>query len=189
MTHLFNKSIYEELHQFSDGNNVLQLNPTRDQFIALSFTRQSTTLLPPPYATQCKNYSHEGFTSREHCLAQCKVEAYTDSDGWPGDIFATPDVTYTFSKLWINKKSPSGHLEEGLSLDEFCRKMCGDYEDCHSVFYDVKQLRVEERDEDDYEHQQWLTIGILPPKTVDMNLVHLPKYEPIELAVSTFLIS
>ena len=176
------------MHQYSDGNNVLQLNPTKDQFIALSFNRQTTTLLPPPYATKCKNYTLEGFSSREHCLAQCKVNAYTKSDGWPGDIFATIDVTYTFSKLWMNSKSPSGHLEEGLSLDELCRKMCGDFEDCYNVFYDVKQFRVEERDEEDYEQQQWLTIGILPPKSVDMSLVHQPKYEPIEFAVRHLLL-
>ncbi|XP_054166032.1 uncharacterized protein LOC128963542 [Oppia nitens] len=173
----------KELHQYSVGNNVMQINPNTEQFVGISFTRQTTSLLPHPYATQCKNYSLEGFTSRDHCLADCKVTEYTRADGWPGDIFATNNITYTFSNLWINKKSPSGHLEEGLSVDELCRKKCGDFEDCYNIFYEVKALRIMERDEDDYEQNDWITIGILPPKSVDMTLVHQPKYETVELAI------
>ncbi|CAG2100138.1 unnamed protein product [Medioppia subpectinata] len=185
--YMFNGLIYihspKQLHQYSNGNNVWQINANRDQFIGLSFTRQTTKLLPQPYATQCKNYSLEGFTSRQHCLYDCKVTAYTTADGWPGDVFATHNVTYSFSKLWMNDKSPAGHLEEGLSVDQLCRRKCGEYEDCTTTFYEVRPLRTEERDEDDYENMDWFTIGIMPPKSVDMTMVHLPKYEPIEFAI------
>ena len=180
--------IYKEMPQFSNGNNLYQLNPNKYQFVALSFTRETTTLLPPPYATNCKNYSLEGFSSRTHCLGQCKVDAYTDTDGWPGDIFATPDIAYTFSKLWMNSLSPSSYLKEGLTLDELCEQRCGEYEDCLNVSYDVKQFRVEERDEDDNENKQWITIGILPTKAININMVHIPKYTPVAWLVSYVLI-
>jgi len=172
------------MHQFSEGNNLLQINPNKDQFIGVSFSRQTTQLLPPPYATKCKDYSEEGYSSREHCIAQCKINEYLKEDGWPGDIFATNNITYSFSKLWINSNSPSGHLEEGLSLDGKCSEKCGDFEDCQNVFYDVKQLRTIERDEEDISEHNYITIGILPPKSVDVTCVHMPKFENIELAVS-----
>jgi len=156
--------------------------------VGISFSRQATQLLPPPYATQCKDYGEEGFSSREHCIAQCKIDTYLQEDGWPGDIFATNNITYSFSKLWINSKSPSGHLEEGLTLDDKCSDKCGDFEDCQSMFYDVKQLRVVERDDDDVAEDKWITIGIYPPKSVDSTLVHMPKLESIELAVSLDLL-
>ena len=46
------------------------------------------------------------------------------------------------------------------------------------------QIAIIESIEEDYENNNWFTIGIMPPKSVDMTLVHLPKYEPVELAVS-----
>ena len=77
-------------------------------------------------------------------------------------------------------------MEEGVNAESLatCSFECGHWDDCVSVQYDVRTVRVKERDEDDKVNTHSFTIGVLPPKNVQLINKHVPKFEPIEFLVS-----
>lgn len=177
-------------HQHSSTSNVQQLDPDKHQSVSVAFERQIIKQLPPPYATNCHDYREDGYACRDECLTQCKAGLYLALDGWPGDVFANKSVTQQISKLWSNEWSSSGHLEEGLDATSLatCSYKCGHNDDCESEIYDVRTVRVHERDEDDRQESHSFTIGILPPKNLNVINTHVPKFQPIEFLVINLLI-
>ncbi|OTF84054.1 hypothetical protein BLA29_004463, partial [Euroglyphus maynei] len=187
---MFNGLIYihspEMSHQFAATSNIQQLDPDKHQFVSVSFERQMTKLLPPPYATNCYDYRMDGYACRSDCMTECKTKTYVQrADGWPGDVYADNNVSYRFSKTWTNSWSSSGHLEEGLDASELasCSYKCGQMDDCVTVQYDVRMARVRERDEDDKSQSHSFTIGILPPKNFQIINEHVPKFANIEFLI------
>lgn len=169
-------------HQHSPASNIQQLDADKHQFISIAFERQITKLLPEPYSTKCQDYRKKGFECRNDCITKCKIKKYLEHDGWPGDVYANKNVTTKFSKIWKNPWSIYGHLEEGISIAP-CSSECGFNDDCESVQYDVRTVRVKERDEDDKSQSHSLTIGVLPPKNLQIINEHVPKFERIEFLV------
>ncbi|KAI2805548.1 hypothetical protein BLOT_004546 [Blomia tropicalis] len=186
---IFNGLIYihspKLSHQYSQTSSIQQLDPDRHQFVSIAFEREVLQLLPAPYETNCYDYRQDGYSCRDDCITKCKTEIYTQMDGWPGDVYALKNVTMRLSKLWLNSWSMVGHLEEGVSAESLskCSFKCGHRDDCESVQYDVRTVRVKERDEGDSSGSHSYTIGILPPKNVQLINKHVPKYEPIEFLI------
>lgn len=153
--------------------------------VILEFEREIIQLLPPPYETNCQDYRLNGYQCREHCIAACKVERYLQIDGWPGDIYAESNVSNHFSQIWLNSHSKFGHLEEGLNVRTLnsCSDKCVRQDDCERIQYDVRTVRIKERDYDDPDINKLFQIGILPPKEVQMVIKHVPKFAPIEFLI------
>lgn len=173
-------------HQYFTQSNIVQLDPDKHQFVNIMYDKLTINLLPPPYSTMCHNYRLDGYSCREDCITNCKVKEYLKLDGWPGDVYATKNNTQAFSKYWNNEWSVNGHMEEGINIKLLsnCSFVCGHGDDCESVQYDVRTVRVIERDEDDQSVSHSFTIGILPPKSMDIINRHVPKFEKIEFLVS-----
>ena len=172
-------------HQFASTSNIQQLEPDKFSFVSVAFERTVLQLLPAPYETNCHDYRVDGFACRDDCMTDCKTRRYLKLDGWPGDVFANRSVTSRLSKVWSNTWSSVGHMEEGMNAESLatCSFECGHWDDCDSVQYDVRTVRVKERDEDDALNSHRFTVGVLPPKNVQLINRHVPKYEPIEFLI------
>lgn len=158
--------------------------------MTVAFERTILQSLPPPYETHCHDYRLDGYTCRDDCLTQCKTKLYLKLDGWPGDVYANKSVTQRISNVWSNNWSQTGHLEEGLDPESLstCSDQCGRAEDCETAQYDVRTVRIREREEEDRQESHSFTVAILPPKNGNVINKHVPKLEPIEFLVRSFLI-
>ena len=70
---------YLDVHVMARGDlhsKVIGRRVRHKQFMRLAYAKQELHLLPPPYATKCRDYRAEGLQSQEDCIAQCaKKEA------------------------------------------------------------------------------------------------------------------
>lgn len=190
-------------HQFTNPKAVQHLDPNQHQSVTVAFEREIIKLLPPPYETNCRDYRYpdsdsrmRAYQCREHCFSECRVRRFLARDGgWPGDTYAEANVTAHFSALWSNVHSAFGHLEEGGgggATEEIGKgntqcenKDCGKGEDdCRRIQYDVRTVRVSERDAEVDEQSEKFTVGVLPPKEVQLVIRHVPKFAFIEFVVS-----
>ena len=58
-------------YQFPTGEEAekISIDPLSKNFII--YTKKTIKLLPPPYATNCRNYTVSGFQSQKDCLYEC----------------------------------------------------------------------------------------------------------------------
>ena len=158
-----------------------------NQQVSLAYDRELFRLLPPPYQTSCHDYRHDGFQCREDCMTKCKVSRYLlNGLGWPGDVFANVNVTQYFSNIWINAHSMTGTLEAGMNANSLatCSVQCGLHSDCDRIQYNVRNIKQTQRDTNDDHTTRLFTIGLLPPKDVQLIIKHVPKFQFVQFFVS-----
>ena len=54
--------------------NGIHLNNIKYSSYTLSYVKTSSSLLPPPYKTMCRDYNSIGYKTLSHCIVSCKVD-------------------------------------------------------------------------------------------------------------------
>src|SRR6185437_672725 len=96
-----------------------------NNLIYITYTMKESKLLPPPYDTNCKNYSRKtNFTSKSNCFSEC-LNQFTEKHGMVLEDSVLMRDRYENSSLvlvpWKLRE-----LEGNMNIDDVLREMKND---------------------------------------------------------------
>lgn len=124
-----------------DTNAFLKLPMSTRTGFTLSYNEYRSTLLPPPYATMCRNYSKEGFTSKGGCYETClRRLSLQRMRSLHSSLAIFPNETRkmaSFMTLYADKFANKIDLPQ--EVDNICTEECS-RRDCSTVLYAPRYL-------------------------------------------------
>lgn len=187
-------------HIMQPGDDYRQLEIGSRQGIRLTYSKIASNLLPPPYPTNCRNYSHDNYESRRDCIDHCIVQVYRKACGvWHQDVRAPISENVTFSSwelltnrtLHRNCDKVAGNnfqMGKGKSIMRHCEQRCHQ-DDCISEYYTpiIKEsyftpntpVMRKRLGEEEYNYFANL-IELRMPDAPDIICTHHPKLETVE---------
>lgn len=125
-----------------DNNAFLKLPINVKLLYALTYNEYRSQLLPPPYATMCRNYAKEGFMSKAGCYETClrRLSLKTMKGLHPSlAIFPNEtEKTARFLNMFADKLITS-NLDIAQEVDNACTEECSK-RDCSTVLYSPRYL-------------------------------------------------
>ena len=164
---------------FAGGlTNGVKLNFRKWGSIAMTYSKTTTLLMPPPYETKCMNYTTIGYISQLHCMMKCKAEKFKQwSGGWHSDIpYKTendPDINFADPTLSHNKTA-----DKHISYD--CLKVCGKKQNCFNEYFSTNIIAKWERGYGIKEDSVKDEILIYLPSGLNTRYRHTPQLHLIE---------
>ncbi len=131
-----------------DTNAFLRLPMDTKTSFSLTYNEYRSTLLPPPYATMCRNYAKEGFISKDGCYESCLRQLSLEKmkrlhPSLPISPNETGKMT-SFMNLYADKFANKIDLPQ--EIDNVCTEECS-RRDCSTVLYAPRYLLSQRRGE------------------------------------------
>lgn len=120
-----------------DLNAFLRIQIKSRVAYSLTYNEYRSTLLPPPYATKCRNYSREGLVSKGGCYETCLRQLSLKKMGSLHPSLAIfPDETEktTHFMTMLAGKFGADKIDLPQQVDNTCSEECGS-RDCSTVLY------------------------------------------------------
>lgn len=141
-----------------DINAFLKLPMKAKVGYTLTYNEYRSSLLPPPYATMCRNYSKEGLVSKGGCYETCLRRLSLKRMGilhpalaiFPNETRKTAHVMTLYADKFANK------VDVSQEVDNICTEECGQ-RDCSTVLYAPRYL-VSQRITDRPRISQYITL-------------------------------
>ena len=168
---------YQQFHgpKTSYSRNIISRTPGKSSLqnarITVSYEILDTQRQPPPYKTNCRDYSAEGLESSGHCFDKCMEEALI------GRRWVLPTSYWNESKNFqiLNQRILHGQQDaykHYLDTIVICKKQCNE-SDCKQKDYIPYIVSREEAEE--------LEIIFVAPFSSKKELVHSPKIQDVEM--------
>ena len=174
---LFIHSRRQPFFGFAGGlTNGQRLNFRKWGSIAMTYSKTTTSLLPPPYETKCMNYTTIGYKSQSHCMMKCKAEYFKQwFGGWHSDIpYNTeydPNISFAEPK-WSHNKT----ADKMISYD--CLKVCGKKQNCFNEYFSTNIIAKWERGDGIRDNMHEILIYL--PSGLNTRYMHTPRLHLIE---------
>ncbi|CAG2105145.1 unnamed protein product [Medioppia subpectinata] len=106
--------------------------------IAIAYKEVDINRLPPPYRTQCADYTSLGYRSQKDWVSQCRIKYYRDQfSSWP------PWTMYRrehYGNLNYAPMSIPGNRTMDKQISNHCAHRIGRRPDCHAVYYTMNTI-------------------------------------------------
>ena len=156
------------------------------QFSKLSFNRTPTHYfqyqrikihsLPEPYETNCIDFQKKGFSSRQHCISDCRLKLQMENrtDQWPGNYFT--DDSQSVRIMYNSFNEFQSDISKDQLFGDKCKQKCGTNTECYSEYYrlELKPFGVDYNNTD---------ISVYPPDIPDLVYEYQPKVHFVEFVV------
>lgn len=129
-----------------DSNAFLGLPMKLMTSYTVTYNEYRSTLLPPPYATMCRNYSKEGLISKDGCYERCLRQLslrsmrslHSSLAVFPNETSKSAPFMAMYADKFANK------IDKAQEVDNNCTEECS-RRDCSTVLYIPRYLTSQRR--------------------------------------------
>lgn len=174
-----NVDVYEEeLYSM-----VLLLRNDSQVLYTLSFSYTRSTLLGPPYSTECFNYKAVGLESQAHCYENCVLSTSDSNNIWSTMIFTRNDLDSKPIAAMVSNYDCQKEIVEhdqfndtcDLMIRKECRRICG-HKDCIKEIFEVKIEGVMYIVDD----EPIIQIKVISPNSLSSIITYIPQISAVD---------